>query len=170
MTNIDLHTHSVYSDGTYTPAEIVNYAKEKGVSAVSLTDHDTIDGLHRYLHKEGTAYVESQNQPFSVVVKKIHDAGGVASLAHPGEYGLNDTETERLVRCPAEDGLDAIECIHPVHSFAYSQKIITLSKQYNLTLTGGSDFHGKNDAGTDLGMGGDRMLIPESFLAKLHIR
>lgn len=38
MSNIDLHTHSVYSDGTYTPIEIMNYAKEKGLSAVSLTD------------------------------------------------------------------------------------------------------------------------------------
>lgn len=37
--------HSVYSDGTYTPAELVAYAKQKGLSALSLTDHDTIDGL-----------------------------------------------------------------------------------------------------------------------------
>lgn len=45
MPNIDLHMHSVFSDGTYTPAELVAYAKHKGLSAISLTDHDTIDGL-----------------------------------------------------------------------------------------------------------------------------
>ncbi len=45
MRYIDLHTHSVYSDGTYTPAELVSYAQKKGLSAISLTDHDTIDGL-----------------------------------------------------------------------------------------------------------------------------
>ena len=45
MQNIDLHMHSVYSDGTYTPAQLVTYAKKKGLSALSLTDHDTIDGL-----------------------------------------------------------------------------------------------------------------------------
>ena len=45
MKNIDLHMHSVYSDGTYTPSELVTYAKKKELSALSLTDHDTIDGL-----------------------------------------------------------------------------------------------------------------------------
>ncbi len=43
---IDLHTHSTCSDGTLTPSEVVKLAKEKGLSAIALTDHDTIDGLH----------------------------------------------------------------------------------------------------------------------------
>ena len=47
MRNIDLHMHSTYSDGTYTPSQLVNYAKQKGLSALSLTDHDTIDGLDK---------------------------------------------------------------------------------------------------------------------------
>lgn len=42
---IDLHVHSSRSDGTMTPAELVDYAIEKGVSAMALTDHDTVDGL-----------------------------------------------------------------------------------------------------------------------------
>ena len=43
--NIDLHMHSIYSDGTCTPAELVICARQKGLSAISLTDHDTTDGL-----------------------------------------------------------------------------------------------------------------------------
>lgn len=43
--SIDLHMHSVYSDGALTPDELVIYAKEKRLSAISLTDHDTIAGL-----------------------------------------------------------------------------------------------------------------------------
>lgn len=42
---IDLHSHSTASDGTYTPSDLVDYAHEKGLSALALTDHDTIDGL-----------------------------------------------------------------------------------------------------------------------------
>lgn len=42
---IDLHVHSVYSDGTLTPAELVDYAMKKGISAFALTDHDTTDGI-----------------------------------------------------------------------------------------------------------------------------
>ncbi len=42
---IDLHTHSNYSDGSMTPSELVNYAKNSGLYAISLTDHDTVDGV-----------------------------------------------------------------------------------------------------------------------------
>ena len=45
MHPIDLHTHSTRSDGTYTPTELVHYAALKGLSAIALTDHDTIDGI-----------------------------------------------------------------------------------------------------------------------------
>lgn len=42
---IDLHVHSNASDGTMTPAEVVKLAKESGLSAIALTDHDTVDGI-----------------------------------------------------------------------------------------------------------------------------
>ena len=41
----DLHTHSTASDGTYTPAQIVELARRSGLAAVALTDHDTLSGL-----------------------------------------------------------------------------------------------------------------------------
>ncbi len=42
---IDLHTHSTASDGTFSPTELAASAKEQGLSALALTDHDTLDGL-----------------------------------------------------------------------------------------------------------------------------
>lgn len=45
----DLHTHSCYSDGTCTPAEIIDLAVGAGLSAVALTDHNTIAGLPSFL-------------------------------------------------------------------------------------------------------------------------
>jgi predicted metal-dependent phosphoesterase TrpH len=42
---IDLHTHSLVSDGTDTPAELVRKARVVGLDVVALTDHDTFDGL-----------------------------------------------------------------------------------------------------------------------------
>jgi len=45
MIMVDLHTHSTASDGSYTPEEVVRLAKERGLGAISLTDHDTVDGL-----------------------------------------------------------------------------------------------------------------------------
>ena len=49
---IDLHTHSTCSDGTYTPTELVELAKKIGLSALALTDHDTIDGLEEFQSQE----------------------------------------------------------------------------------------------------------------------
>lgn len=42
---IDLHVHSTSSDGSFTPAELVKKAQEKGLAAFALTDHDTVDGI-----------------------------------------------------------------------------------------------------------------------------
>ncbi len=46
---IDLHTHSIYSDGTETPETLVRTAGAQGLTALALTDHDTLDGLEPFL-------------------------------------------------------------------------------------------------------------------------
>lgn len=45
----DLHTHSVFSDGTDTPAQLLARAEEKGLCAIALTDHNTVSGLPAFL-------------------------------------------------------------------------------------------------------------------------
>ena len=45
----DLHTHSVYSDGTCTPAELIALAKDAELSAIALTDHNTVSGISAFL-------------------------------------------------------------------------------------------------------------------------
>jgi len=45
MAGIDLHVHTTFSDGTFTPAEVVGLALERGLSVVAVTDHDTTAGL-----------------------------------------------------------------------------------------------------------------------------
>jgi hypothetical protein len=46
---IDLHCHSLYSDGTDTPEDLARLGHALGLSALALTDHDTVDGLPRFL-------------------------------------------------------------------------------------------------------------------------
>ena len=53
---IDLHTHTTASDGTYSPVRLVDYAVREGVSALAITDHDTVDGL-----PEAAAYARRIN-------------------------------------------------------------------------------------------------------------
>ncbi len=56
---VDLHTHSICSDGTLTPSELLDYAVEKGLSALALTDHDTVEGLEE-LHAHASV---TENAP-----------------------------------------------------------------------------------------------------------
>lgn len=48
---VDLHTHSNCSDGSMSPSELVLHAAEKGLAAIALTDHDTVDGIKEAVAK-----------------------------------------------------------------------------------------------------------------------
>ncbi len=41
----DLHLHTVFSDGTYTPQELIRKASMQGLSAIAISDHDTVCGI-----------------------------------------------------------------------------------------------------------------------------
>ena len=55
----DLHTHSVFSDGTYTPKELILSAAQMGLSAIALCDHNTVDGLPDFLSAAKESCVEA---------------------------------------------------------------------------------------------------------------
>ena len=55
----DLHTHSVFSDGTWTPEELIREAERIGLSAIALTDHNTVFGLPRFLEAAKDSTVEA---------------------------------------------------------------------------------------------------------------
>jgi len=56
---IDLHVHSKYSDGTKTPGELVALAKKEGLSALALTDHDTVGGIEEFMSAGAAAGLET---------------------------------------------------------------------------------------------------------------
>lgn len=56
---IDLHTHSTFSDGTFTPTELVRLAADCGVKAIALSDHNTVDGLPEFIQAAETYGVEA---------------------------------------------------------------------------------------------------------------
>ncbi len=55
---IDLHTHSSASDGSMRPFELVRHAKEAGLAAIALTDHDTIEGVDEAIEEGNKIGVE----------------------------------------------------------------------------------------------------------------
>ena len=45
MPRIDLHLHTTYSDGSHSPTEVIHFAHNAGITALAITDHDTVEGI-----------------------------------------------------------------------------------------------------------------------------
>lgn len=65
MKTIDLHVHSNVSDGSFTPAEVVDLAYQAGLSAIALTDHDTTAGVQEAL--DAARQYQDTKRPLEVV-------------------------------------------------------------------------------------------------------
>ncbi|MEX2399346.1 MAG: PHP domain-containing protein [Rhodothermales bacterium] len=90
-----------------------------------------------YLRDDGPAFVSKPRFPAREAVALLHDAGGVAVLAHPGTR-VDGFTIEKLVAV----GMDGIETVHPSHSPALTRRYGDLARKSGLIQTGGSDYHG----------------------------
>ena len=273
---IDLHVHTTASDGSLTPSQVVRYAKEKGLQAIAITDHDTIEGNEEALqagkaeaievipgveisvdHSPGSmdmlgyfintkdatlkeklsllqssradrnpkiieklnelglaitynevvevsgggqvgrphiaqvlkqkGYIQSIQEAFDKylgsgcpaysekfrltpenAIAMIVNAGGIPVLAHPFTLkGMSLDELETLLKKLTAQGLQGLEVYSANHNQRQISQYLSLAEKCNLVITGGSDFHGKNTDGTDLGTGKGNMKIPYSLLESL---
>lgn len=99
------------------------------------------DAFDRWLASGRPAFVARTGPSPAAVVKAIHAAGGVASLAHPGV-----TRRDDLIAPLAESGLDAIEVYHSDHSPEQQASYRQMATRLGLLMSGGSDFHGAEPA------------------------
>jgi 3',5'-nucleoside bisphosphate phosphatase len=97
------------------------------------------EAFERFLKKHRPAWVPKLKMSAGEAIDLIHQAEGVAVLAHPG---LN--RTDHVIPGAVEAGLDGIECFHTKHSTATSEHYLELADRYHLLVTGGSDCHGLN--------------------------
>ena len=97
------------------------------------------EAFERFLKKNRPAWVPKFKLSASEAIGLIHQAEGVAVLAHPG---LN--RTDQVIPSMVESGLDGIECFHTKHSTATSEHYLGLADRFHLLVTGGSDCHGMN--------------------------
>lgn len=269
---IDLHVHSTASDGTNTPTELVALAKEAGLSAFALTDHDTIQGLAEarraaktagielvpgielstdyngsevhilgyYLDEQNPEFLQKLNEfinsrdlrnekmavllqkegfditmeelikenPDSVItrahfarylvehgmvkdretvfskyigddcrcyvprekidpfeaVRLIQLGGGVAFFAHPVLCHMNFDRLKRFIRDLKDCGLTGIEAIYSANSSGDERNLKQIAKEYDLLISGGSDYHGENKPYIKLGVGRGNLCIPDEIL------
>jgi predicted metal-dependent phosphoesterase TrpH len=274
---VDLHLHTTASDGVMTPSELVRYAKAKGLRAIAITDHDTIEGLaeglsegerigfevipgleisvkhspgsmhllgyfvdidhpllierlqylqraraernpkiaeklkelgvkvtyeevlkasgggqvgrphfaqvlmekgyvrtfqeafDRFLKKGAAAYVEKVRFSINEALHFIKEAGGVAVLAHPNTLGMKGhSALEDLVLQLAKEGLQGIEVYYPEHSPLEVAQYKALAERNGLLTTGGTDYHGMEGNGLDIGVGRGEMKLPYSIVESLR--
>jgi len=97
------------------------------------------EAFERFLKKGRPAWVPKAKMSALEAIELIHQAGGLAVMAHPG---LN--RTDESIPDLVAAGLDGIECFHTKHPPATSQHYLALAAQYHLLVTGGSDCHGLN--------------------------
>ncbi len=246
----DLHLHTHYSDGSWSPKDLVDKALELKFSCIAITDHDTVAGIQEAKeHARGRIriingielntlwrnpqgklqdlhilgyFIDTQNPPLRELIKEqqnartnhlqaslgllkasgfalefedlrkhagkgsigrphicmalkeagyvqdlqkaykmltnhksefylaresvspqkaikaIHEAGGIASLAHPQK----DSNIQLILSELKESGLDAVEAFHRSHSNSLVRKYQSIAAKMGLLVTGGSDCHG----------------------------
>ncbi len=89
------------------------------------------------LRRGGPAYVPQPKMSPDEAVKLIHEAGGIAVLAHPSELA-NQALPERLLESVPFDGL---EVYHPSADVTAQKRWLELARSKGLLISGGSDFH-----------------------------
>lgn len=269
---IDLHTHSTESDGTLSPQELMQLAADIGLSAIALTDHDTVNGLAKakpvaqklgielvpgielstdyngtevhmlgfyiddtdpaflsklqkfiesrdlrnekmafLLQKEGfdiTLDKLYQEYPESVITRAhfarylvehgfvkdrdtvfrkylgdncrcyvprekitpfeaidfIHLGGGLAFFAHPVLCHMNHDRLRFFIRDLKDAGLTGMEAIYSMNTPGDERNMKKLASEFDLLISGGSDFHGENKPYIHLGTGKGNLNIPDTIL------
>lgn len=100
----------------------------------------------RLLGSEAPFYVPKPVESPEDVLGWIRDAGGVPVLAHPGLSRVDD-----LIPSLVEAGLGGIEAYHPSHDEPTTTRYAALAADVGILVTGGSDFHGLDREGDELG-------------------
>ena len=121
---------------------------------VKIGKASTMDGVFKkYLGRGKIGYVPNNWVEMGDAIRWIHDAGGIAVLAHPLKYKLTTKWVKRLAEQFAEQGGDAIEIISPQQTPVQKRELWALCQLHGLTASVGSDFHQPtpwNDIGKNL--------------------
>jgi 3',5'-nucleoside bisphosphate phosphatase len=129
---------------------------------------DTRQAFDDYLDESAKAYVDRLEPSFAEAVQRIVDGGGLPSLPHPVRVPRNGERFESLMGEMLAAGLRGIEVYHSDHSPEDERFFERLAKQYQLAITGGSDFHGALKPHIKLGTGAGNLCVPRTVLDRLR--
>ena len=96
----------------------------------------TNEAFERWLARGKQAFVPRLGAAPEDVIARVHDARGIASIAHPGPLGHDEWMGDLVI-----NGLDAIEAYHSTHDAAATAHYLALATHLGVAVTGGSDYH-----------------------------
>jgi 3',5'-nucleoside bisphosphate phosphatase len=104
----------------------------------------TDEAFDRWLAQGRPAFVARLGASPAEVIGHIHQAGGLASLAHPGLV-----QHDEWIAGLVSDGLDAIEAYHSKHDAEATSRYLAMASALGVAVSGGSDYHGDPAHGPD---------------------
>lgn len=145
-------------DSVITRAHFARYLVEHGM----VKDRETV--FSKYIGDDCRCYVPREKiDPFEAV-RLIQLGGGVAFFAHPVLCHMNFDRLKRFIRDLKDCGLTGIEAIYSANSSGDERNLKQIAKDYNLLISGGSDYHGENKPYIKLGVGRGNLRIPNEIL------
>lgn len=125
------------------------------------------DAFSQYLGDHTKYFVPREKVTPEQAIALILTADGIPILAHPPLYHMGADRLDRLVSSLKDAGLMGIETLYSTYTNQDERDMRRLALRYDLLHSGGSDFHGANKPGLDLGVGYGRLFVPEEFLTKI---
>ncbi len=125
------------------------------------------EAFRKYLDDSTPYYVRREYMQPQEAIRLIRAAGGIPVLAHPLLYHLTAGGVRELVEKLKGEGLMGIETLYSKNTGTDEAFVRKLAADFRLLMTGGSDFHGANKPGVEIGTGHGNLKIPEEMLAAL---
>lgn len=118
--------------------------------------------FNKYLSKGKPAYVPKKKLKLMQAMDLIHEAKGLAILAHPVSLKFAKyADLEVFLKELKKEGLDGVEAYYATHTAHFTKYVLKAAKRNNLLVSGGSDFHGSVKPDTGLGTGKGNLNIPD---------
>lgn len=125
------------------------------------------DAFDKWLAKGHSLFEEKGGVPLQEAIDAIHEAGGLAILAHPMSLFISRSKLTPLVGQWKDLGLDGLEAWHSGAKEGACRYLDALARELGLLITAGSDYHGPNRPDRKLGLTAGKRKIEDYYLEAL---
>jgi len=127
------------------------------------------EAFDKFLSKDAPAYVPKRIFSTEMAISLIKNAGGIPVLAHPGSLKIsNDGKFRWFLEYLIDCGIKGIEAYCVSESESETCRYLKFADEYNLMVTGGTDFHGSHKPDIKLGSGFGGLNVPDSCLENFY--